>query len=538
MGERDVADEQIGTTSAPTLRRAVYVLLALLAVATICGRISSVKSRTGRSPLLSANDRSRWSMIRALVDHGTFQIDQVIFRRDGRRDREWYTIDMVRHRGRDGREHYYSSKPPLFATLVAAKYWILKQTSGVTLASQPFYVVRALLMATNVVPLVLYFAILAVLVERLGRTDWGRIVVMATATFGTFLTTFAVTLNNHLPAAICVLLAVYCALRVFRDGCREYRYFVIAGLCAAFAVANELPALSFCALLGGVFLITFPRQALLGYAPAVAVVAAAFFATNIVAHDSWRPPYAHRSDGPIEGQVSRTDWSPVAGDAEVSLPPELRESFPVPISDQAVIRPSAVEDRWVVWDSEQQRRWALVPDPSGDVFQVRGWDNWYEYENTYWSDERRSGVDRGEPSRAVYAFHMLLGHRGIFSLTPMWLLSVVGIGIWFVRGDRTLRGLAACVTLLTVVCLTFYIMRPLVDRNYGGVACGFRWMFWFIPLWLLTAIPAADAVAGCRKRRAVVLLLLAVSVFSATYAAQNPWSQPWIYDYWTHLGWI
>ena len=36
----------------------------------------------------------------------------------------------------------------------------------------------------------------------------------------------------------------------------------------------------------------------------------------------------------------------------------------------------------------------------------------------------------------------------------------------------------------------------------------------------------------------VVLLLLAVSVFSAHYAAENPWSHPWIFNYWTSLGWI
>ncbi len=37
-------------------------------------------------------------------------------------------------------------------------------------------------------------------------------------------------------------------------------------------------------------------------------------------------------------------------------------------------------------------------------------------------------MDRGEPSHAVYIFHSLVGHHGIFSLTPFWLLSVVG---WF-----------------------------------------------------------------------------------------------------------
>ena len=43
---------------------------------------------------------------------------------------------------------------------------------------------------------------------------------------------------------------------------------------------------------------------------------------------------------------------------------------------------------------------------------------------------------------------------------------------------------------LTAVGLTFYLSRPMIDRNYGGVSCGFRWMFWLTPLWLLALVPA------------------------------------------------
>ena len=56
------------------------------------------------------------------------------------------------------------------------------------------------------------------------------------------------------------------------------------------------------------------------------------------------------------------------------------------------------------------------------------------------------GIDRGEPSPAVYALHVLVGHHGIFSLTPIWLLSAWGTLVWLVRrGDPRLRELAAIV---------------------------------------------------------------------------------------------
>ena len=63
-------------------------------------------------------------------------------------------------------------------------------------------------------------------------------------------------------------------------------------------------------------------------------------------------------------------------------------------------------------------------------------DNWYDYTYTrggkeyesYWRDPH--GIDRGEPSRGTYVLHATVGHHGIFSLTPIWLLSVWGLSCW------------------------------------------------------------------------------------------------------------
>jgi len=104
--------------SSVKLRRIVYTLLIVTSAATMVGRIMAVESKSGKTAMLSANDRSRWCTIRSLVDHGTYEIDDVI-----KRKTDWYTIDMVRHKGTDGREHFYSSKPPLLATLLAGEYW-------------------------------------------------------------------------------------------------------------------------------------------------------------------------------------------------------------------------------------------------------------------------------------------------------------------------------------------------------------------------------------------------------------------------------
>ena len=171
------------------------------------------------------------------------------------------------------------------------------------------------------------------------------------------------------------------------------------------------------------------------------------------------------------------------------------------LSPQAAVRRRTTEAGWVLWDPTQHRRWALVAGQEG--LRVYAWDNWYEYDGSYWSNDQKAGVDRGEPSRAVYAFQVLLGHHGVFSLTPLWLLSVGGVGIWLRRPEPGPRGAAACLLLLTVVCLAFYIGRPLMDRNYGGVTCGFS-------LGLLAhALVAIGAAAGRRCDRGPPCVALA-----------------------------
>jgi hypothetical protein len=433
----------------------VYGILVAVSLASVLGRIAIVKSNDRRTPFLSANDRSRWCTISALVDHGTYQIDQVIKRRG------WDTIDKVKHDRAGGPEHFYSSKPPLLPTLLAAEYWTIRRIAGVTLERNPFYVGRIMLVLSNVVPLILFFLLLIKLVEDLGTTDFGRLFVVAVACWGTFLTTFAVTINNHLPAAISVLAAIFAVHRTMRNPKGGSNLFVLAGLSAAFAAANELPALSFLVCVTGVMFWLSPWKTALGYLPAALLIGAAAIGTNYLAHRTIQPAYAHRTAD----------------------------------------------------------------------------DNWYDYEGSYWIGERK-GVDRGEPSRWVYAGHVLVGHYGIFSLTPVWLLSFAGTAIWLKQRDAFMRGLAALNLLLTTVCVTFYILRPEIDRNYGGVSCGFRWMFWFIPIWLLTLIPMVDEIGHSRRGRIVALMLLAVSTFSAIYGSANPWVSPWIYEYWRSLGWM
>ena len=136
----------------------IYALLILVALGVVTGRIANVSSKEGDTPFLSANDRSRWCTIAALVENGTYAIDPYLEIRGAKQNRRpWGTIDLVRHRGPDGELHYYSSKPPLLPTMIAGVYWCVSRTMGMWLSDHPMYLGRIILWLVNVPTLAIFY---------------------------------------------------------------------------------------------------------------------------------------------------------------------------------------------------------------------------------------------------------------------------------------------------------------------------------------------------------------------------------------------
>ena len=508
------------------LRRGVYAILATLATAAVLGRIGTVASvdkialekrlvaesiarataaglevdadevrarvERGRRlmrPFLSANDRSRWLTVRSLVECGTFAIDDLVV------EPGWDTIDAIVHPDATGRLRLYSSKPPLLSVLAAGPYWAVHRLTGWTLADHPFEIGRLLMVLYGLVPLLVTIQFTCRLVEALGRGDWSRIWAAAFIACGTMLTTFAVVFTNHLPAAACTAASGWLVWRITADGLRSRRAFAALGLTAGLAAAFELPASAWLAAAVVLSARSDPRRTVAWTLPAVAAVALAAVGTNWLAHGTLRPPYAHRvDDASAVTVIAPPDGGPGTGDAETEF-----------------------------WNPR----------------------NWYDYRirlpngrliESYWRSP--SGIDRGEPSHGRYAFHVLVGHHGIVSLTPVWLLVVPGLFLLGRRGQPAQRRLALAIAAVSVVVLGFYLSRPLGDRNYGGMASGFRWAFWLAPLWTAAMMPAADRLAVSRTGRAIALLMLAVSVVSVASPTWNPWTAPWLERILTHAGWI
>jgi hypothetical protein len=484
------------------VRRGVYALLIVVAVAGLAGRIVGVgrvnepwlsrtpgatddprgnwpATRPEPEPTHGDNDRSRWDTVRALVENHTYvighrdgidpttdkPIDRGIAFEDG-----WKTIDKVMN---PDTQDFYSSKPPLLPTLVAGEYWLVNKGLGWSITDERhrWEIVPAILLTLNALPWGVALWLLARLAERHGSTDWGRFFVLTAACFGTFVTTFSVTLNNHTVAAWSAMFALYAAVRIWSPSGEEdtpFSLFPVAGFFAGFTACNELPAAAFAFAMFVMLLWRAPRRTLTGFLPALLIPVAAFFLTNYLAIGQLAPAY-EKVGGP-----------------------------------------------------------------------------WYAYEGSYW--RKAVGIDTAgsQEGRGAYAFHLLLGHHGAFSLTPIFLLSLVGMfmllpHVWpalFGNGKEEAaarRGLtlAGFLTLgVTAVVLAFYIL-VLDDRqrNYGGWTSAPRWLIWLTPLWLVALLPAADWLARRRWGRVVGYALLAVSVLSVSYPQYNPWRHPWLYNF-------
>ncbi len=515
-------------------RREYYALIMIVTLCLVAGRICSITSKEGDTAFQSANDRSRWCTVAALVEDGTYEIDRLVNLTNEKKRRPWYSIDMVRHRGSDGKLHFYSSKPPLFPTMVAGVYWIIHQFDGLSMTEQPIYVPRLILLLVNLPMMGVFLWCVIACIEMTGQGEWSRRFIATAVCFGTMLTAFAVTLNNHLPAAMAM--AVVCFLYIksadklleeepfeLRD--LPIRHWIFAGLAAGFAVANELPAL--CMVVGWIYLVErLSKRAVAPFVGGIAVVAIAFFATNFIAHGSLRPAYAHRSDGDLVTTIA-SEQRP----SNESIQNALTDAGEIDSSTTISVTTSGEADRWRV-QSAQDELFSLRQNPGSDQWSINQWGDWYDYPGSYWDNGNRKGVDLGEPSRLVYLFNMLVGYYGVLSITPLWFLLPQGFYRSTRRGPRDFRRMVAVIGFSTVVCILFYVLRPTIDRNYGGVSACFRWMLWFTPLWFVVITPSIDELAVSPKRRLALLALASVGVFSMSFALETPWQSPWIYQLW------
>ncbi len=511
----------------------IAALIIVSALFSQGARIASIGGKNDTHPFFSANDRSRWATIASLVEEHTYEIDTLIEIRDENNARPWNSIDKVKHLGKDGKQHFYSSKPPLLATLYAGLYQAIYSSTGLLLTEEPFVVGRTIVALGNLIPLAIFWFGAAFWIRDALKGKWARTLALLFVVWGTFLTSFANTLSNHLPGAIAigVSLMAWRALEAKRGPATGW--LLVAGMAAAFGVSCDLPSLSWLVAILGLFLVRMGWWSVIPYSIGVLPIAVAFCLTNFWAHGEIVPAYAHRNVGPIITSVARDEG---ASQPNLKQLIEALSDAGKPVEGLSILEPAARLDNLELCDPTKTLRYAVVEEDR--KWTICEWGDWYDYPGSYWVKNQPKGVDKGEPSQWTYAFHVLLGHHGILSLTPFWCIGLWGSLLLLRSQDAGLRWLNLAILSVTVVCLGFYILRPEIDRNYGGVSCGFRWAFWMIPLWM---VPTLEGIRSFRRSawlRRIAEASLCVSIFSSCYPWSNPWVHPWLFQLLSYYGWI
>ncbi len=167
----------------------------------------------------------------------------------------------------------------------------------------------------------------------------------------------------------------------------------------------------------------------------------------------------------------------------------------------------------------------------GSLIPAYGRPEWYLYEGSYWANPQ--GNDLLAEPKPIYLFHMVAGHHGMFSLTPILLLSAYSLALCLRGRSDRLSALARVTGVSTAAMLAFYTWRT---HNYGGISQAPRWLLWLFPLWLALLPQGLDAVRDRPRIRRLALAAVFASAFSVGYALQGSWSKPWLQQLLTFLG--
>jgi hypothetical protein len=463
-----------------------YLALLLITAATALALGHTLRQPTQ----MAANDISRWCTVWSLLERGSYKIDECPWQIDTQDKvfRAAKTPDGA-HDAEPTAGHYYSSKPALLPTLIAGILYPARWATGVPLdrvvlqaraerwtqkadpdspykvkgvletpkepVRWPAYVFyfKPILILLNVIPFGGFLIFFARVLDRYAQSDWTWFFCSVAASFGTYLLPFSQTLNNHTVAAYSAFFAVYQLLRIWEAHDVAGWRFALAGFCAAFAFANELPALALLVLVAGLLALRHPRQSLVFLVPAALLPIAAFAAAQYAALGELKLQY--ESFGSDEYLYEGSLWkTPLELDAFNDHPESYATYFfhltcghHGVFSLTPIFLFSALGTVRLLWG----RRWFLPDLRRDDSMKIVAWLvavltvvllAFYT-----WNPKARNYGGSTQ------------GLRWLFWLIPLWLL-VLPQGVAGGERRRWVRGLAVLALGISVASVGYAIRNP------------------------------------------------------------------------------
>jgi hypothetical protein len=358
------------------------------------------------------NDASRMAQIQAIVEQGTFIIDQSTAFETG--DKYFYN------------QHFYSDKPPILALYAAPVYFGLRliglsfdQNSQLTC-----YLVTLLSIGLlSILGLILFRKILREFL--LVSSAWADVTTLV-AGAGTLILPYSIVFNNHVPSGVLILMGVYCLLQFSRTN--NFIQIAYSGICFSLAGSIDINCFLFIPIML-VLLVQKSAKAALMFGLACLPAIVLYLFLNLQTSGSLMPP--------------------------------------------ALNAP--------LWN----------------------------YPGSAFGQENLSGLAKHHNIGEVlfYAFHMLIGNRGLISHTPILLVAIGGILIGAQRKFQY-KAEYGYILLASGLYIALYILRT---TNYSGWAFGIRW---FASLMLILGLPIAYLAPQIRSSKPARLIFMAVASLS------------------------
>ncbi len=403
--------------------QAPLAVRAILGAATVALLVFTfTKHRVG------ANVLSRFITVERLLDAGSFSHDGTRFER---------SVDAVMVDGK-----MYSSKPPTYSLALALSAWPVRALTGARVYEHQRAYLHYLVLVHQVLPYLLLLWVAWRWVSERSTDPWVQSMVLVGLSFAALPFGYAVTLNNHTPAAVFLFFTWWACHRVLEErAARPGLTALSVGILGGLAASYELTAGIFTPLFG---LVLAGRSFRFGVWVALGAVLASvpMFATYYGISGSFVPFYLQR--------------------------------------------------------------------------------DLYDFPGGYWRNP--TGMDALNDPTWLYAFHSLLGHHGLFSLSPLLAVGAIGL-VWHARERRWM----SWATLAGSVVVILYIV--LTTNNYGGRTLGMRWFAQLVPLWSVSMLPVLEWARERPWARRVCYALAALSAAIVIEALiQNTFSPGgWVY---------
>ena len=229
---------------------------------------------------MSGNEASRFATIQAVSEQNTFAIEKTAFA---------YTVDKVTKRFSGG--HFYSDKPPFLAFAVGTALKPVQAVTKWNFRDDPEKLVYLVDLLVGGTVNILLFWWLFNMFRRVRRGSVAAKFLLALGSvMGSWLLSYSVVINNHTPAALCVL-GAYVALWKFSRR-PTYLAAALAGLACGLLGALEIPggAIFGLALVPAV-LVASPKNMRAEYALTVCcTVALAALCVFVLNYSAYRHP--------------------------------------------------------------------------------------------------------------------------------------------------------------------------------------------------------------------------------------------------------